>query len=413
MKPTKSALKSVGIFCICLVTLLFVFRLSEGMAEDKVVISLIEDLSGAWAVEGGVWGRGIAMAVEDVGGKVLGKPVEVVTRDDELKPDVAVRKFREVVEQYHPVVVISGSMSAVQLAMQQVAAETKTLFWTGGWADDLTRAGTVNRYTFRWTANDYAKANSSIPFFIEKNPKVKTFYHITSDYVWGRGMFDAGKQVIEKMGGKVVGNILTPLAEVDYSGAVTAALSANADAVVLNQYGNPLVKCARTVHEFGLKNKSKILLPGCSLDLIRGIGAEALEGMFAGQDWYHTVDNKFSREFVSRYVKKYKESPSYVVMIAYMSAKLTLDAIKRTGSTDPNKVICALEGYKYEGPTGPETIQGFDHQVNKKWLLGVGKSPKEMKDPDDFLTIIGGLARFETHQENPVVWNLTLPCDKK
>jgi branched-chain amino acid transport system substrate-binding protein len=386
--------------------------LPNAIAADEIVFAVVDDLSGPYAASGDENVKAVQLALDDVGWKVLGKKVKFVKRDTQLKPAVGVRKFREVVEQEHPVFVQSGCSSAVQLAMEEVAADTKTLFWTQGWSSKLTSAGTVNRYTFRWDSSNYAIAQSSVAGFMKKFPNAKTFFSITMDYAWGTDMYKEAKAVVEKLGGKMIGNVLTPIKESDYSGAVTKALSAKPDVIMLNLYGAPLIKCARAVAEFGAKERAKILIPADGLTMLRGIGAEALQGMYVGSHWYHTADNDFSRTLVKKFKKKYGVIPSFYVAANYVGAMETIKAMERAGSTDVNKVICALEGRKYDGPTGKETIRAFDHQVTHPFLLGLAKKPGDMKYKDDYLKIIGSGEVYRTYKQNPVKWKLKLPCDK-
>ena len=388
------------------------FGLSTVSAADEIVFATVDDLSGPYAASGDEGAKAVQLALDEVGWKVLGKKVKFVKRDTQLKPAVGVRKFREVVEQEHPVFVQSGCSSAVQLAMEEVAADTKTLFWTQGWASKLTTAGTVNRYTFRWDSSNFAIANSSVAGFMKLFPNAKTFFSITMDYAWGTDMYTEAKAVVEKMGGKMIGNVYTPIKESDYSGAITKALSAKPDVIMLNQYGSPLIKSARATAEFGAKERAKVLIPADGLTMLRGIGSEALGGMYVGSHWWHTADNAFSKSFVERYQKKYGAIPSYYAAANYVGAIQTIKAMERCGSTDVNKVICALEGHKYDGPTGKETIRAFDHQVVHPFLLGLAKQPGEKKYKDDYLKIIGSGEVYRTYKQNPVVWKLKLPCDK-
>jgi len=399
------------------VTLFFtLFTLFVGLphtiAADEIVFATVDDLSGPYAATGDEGVKAVELALDQVGWTILGKKVKFIKRDTQLKPAVGVRKFREAIEQDHPVFVQSGCSSAVQLAMQEVAADTKTLFWTQGWDTALTSAGTVNRYTFRWDSSNYAIANSSVAGFMKLFPDAKTIFSITMDYSWGRDMYEQAKAVVEKLGGKMIGNVLTPMNETDYSGAITKALSAKPDVIMLNLYGAPLIKCARAVGEFGAKERAKILIPADGLTMLRGIGAEALQGMYVGSHWWHTMDNDFSRDLVKKFKDKYGTIPSYYVAASYVGAMETIKAMERCGSTDVNKVICALEGHQYDGPTGKETIRAFDHQVIHPFLLGLAKKPGDMKYEDDYLTIIGSGEVYRTYEQNPVVWKLKLPCDK-
>ena len=386
--------------------------LPSAIAADEIVFATVDDLSGPYAASGDENTKSVQLALDEVGWKILGKKVKFVKRDTQLKPAVGVRKFREVVEQDHPVFVQSGCSSAVQLAMEEVANDVKTLFWTQGWSSKLTSAGTVNRYTFRWDSSNYAIAQSSVAGFMKKFPNAKTFYSITMDYAWGTDMFKEAKAVVEKLGGKMIGNVLTPIKESDYSGAITKALSAKPDVIMLNLYGAPLIKGARAVAEFGAKERAKILIPADGLTMLRGIGSEALQGMYVGSHWWHTADNEFSKNFVKNFQKKYGVIPSYYAAACYVGATQTIKAMEQCGSTDVDKVICALEGRKYNGPTGKETIRAFDHQVTHPFLLGLAKKPDEKKYKDDYLTIIGSGEVYRTYEQNPVKWKLKLPCDK-
>jgi branched-chain amino acid transport system substrate-binding protein len=405
-----------GLMVLFVTFILASFTVSFGppsaIAADEVVFATVDDLSGPYAATGDEGAKGVEIALDDVGWKVLGKKIKFVKRDTQLKPAVGVRKFREVVEQEHPVFVQSGASSAVQLAMQEVAADTKTLFWTQGWASQLTSAGHVNRYTFRWDSSNYAIANSSVAGFMKQFPDAKTFFSITMDYAWGIDMYENAKAVVEKLGGKMIGNVLTPIKETDYSGAITKALSAKPDVIMLNLYGAPLIKCARATSEFGAKERAKVLIPADGLTMLRGIGAEALQGMYVGSHWWHTADNQFSKDFVKKFKEKFGTIPGYFAVACYVGALESIRAMERCGSTDVNKVICALEGHQYDGPTGKETIRAFDHQVTHPFLLGLAKKPGEMKYPDDYLEIIGSGAVYRTYEQNPVVWKLKLPCDK-
>jgi branched-chain amino acid transport system substrate-binding protein len=297
--------------------------------------------------------------------------------------------------------------------MQKVAGESKTLFWFHGYADALTSAGTVNRYSFRWSATDYAIANSVAASFVKKFPNAKTFSAITMDYVWGHSTFNACKAVIEKSGGKILENVVTPMGEGDYTGAVTKALVGNPDVLLLVLYGTPQIKGARTAHEFGAKKRAMVFIPVAGLSMLRGIGSEAVEGMYTGHSWWHRLDTKFSKEFTVKFRTKYGKIPSWYALSHYMSTWLTLKAMERAKSTDVDKVICALEGYTYDGATGKEEIRAFDHQVIHPLYLGKGKKLSEKEYEDDYVEIISSATIYQTYEQNPVVWDLKLPCDKK
>ena len=407
----QHTLKKLIVVFACCLGCFVAYGITEASADQEIVYAVVDDLSGPYAANGDENVKATTLALEELDYKVLGRPIRLVKRDTQLKPAVGVRKFREVVEQEKPIFVSSGCSSGVQLAMQPVAKETKTIFWTDGWATPLTTAGTVNRYTFRWSGTDFAVANSALTGFMKKFPNAKSYYAITMDYAWGHSMFEEVAKIIKDSGGTVLGNVLTPIKETDYSGAITKALAAKPDVVIIIQYGSPQIKCARAVHEFGVKDRAKVFIPATGITMLRGIGAEALEGMYVCTQWWYRLENDFSKAFVKKYKAKYNATPSYYAAAKYVEAILNLGAVERSKSTDVGKIICALEGYKYNGPSGSEEIRAFDHQVVHPLFLGVGKSRKQMKEDDDLLEIIGSGMVYRSKEQNPVVWDVKLPCD--
>jgi len=403
-------MKGKGRILILIIALVWIIALGAwGSAVSEtskapVYWAVVDDLSGPYSADGTDGVRGVTLALEDHGMTILGHPIKLVTRDTELRPAVGVRRMREVINKYHPICLHSGASSAVQLAMTEVAKDQKTLFWTGGWDSRLTgEAG--HRYVFSWNASNFAIASSSVAGFLKLFPDVKTAYHITADYAWGYDMEEKDNMIFKKRGVKVLGHTLTPLGGTDYSAHITKALAAKPDVIVLNVYGNDLMNCAKQAAEFGAKEKCKILIPGDGLTMLRGIGAKALEGMYAGTHWWWKNPNDWSKNFTAKWLDKYGMTPSYYCPCQYTVTSVTLNAMEKAGSTDPKDVIPILEGMTYDGPSGKETIRAWDHQVTHPFLLGVGKKPEDMTHPDDFLEIVSSAAVYRSHEENPVNFN--------
>jgi branched-chain amino acid transport system substrate-binding protein len=368
-------------------------------AQEPVVFGVVDDLSGPFASSGKRTVEAMQMALEEINYSLLGKKIKLEIRDTELKPGVAVRRMRELIEKEHPKLIISSCSSAVQLAMEEVALDQKTLFWTQGWATEITGKA-CNRYTFRWDPGNFTMAKSAVVNMMKLVPERKKWFTITADYSWGYSMLDVMVPTLRELGARHIGNIYTPLGEREFSTYLTSAMAAKPDVISVVNFGEDQMNAVKQAHEFGAKKGSLIHTPGSGLEMFRGVGSEALEGVYSGVSWWFTVDTPFSKEFARKYKERFKDTASFSVINHYTAVKVTIDAMKGAGSFEPDKVIPKLEGYKYKGPFGDESIREWDHQCIHPYLLTKGKAPKDKKFDDDYVEVVGSGEAFPTKEES-------------
>jgi branched-chain amino acid transport system substrate-binding protein len=371
----------------------------KGDAQEPVVFAVVDDLSGPFAASGKRTVEGMQMALEEINYSLLGRKIKLEIRDTELKPGVAVRRMREVIEKEHPKLIISSCSSAVQLAMEEVALDQKTLFWTQGWATEITGKA-CNRYTFRWDPGNFTMAKSAVVNMMKLVPERKKWFTITADYSWGYSMLDVMVPTLRGLGARHIGNIYTPLGEREFSTYLTAAMAAKPDVISIVNFGEDQMNAVKQAHEFGAKKMALIQTPGSGLEMFRGVGSEALEGVYSGVSWWFTVDTPFSKEFSRKYKERFKDTASFSVINHYTAVKVTIEAMKSVGSFEPGKVIPKLEGFKYTGPFGEEVVREWDHQCIHPYLLTKGKAPKDKKFDDDYVEIVGSGEAFPTNEES-------------
>ena len=234
----------------------------------------------------------------------------------------------------------------------------------------------------------YGAVRATMYPFIAKYPNLKRWYTITPSYVFGESLLQNVKEVAQERGITLVGNDYHPLGATEFSNYVAKAAQAKPDVLVLLNFGGDAIKALKTAASFGLKKSTKILYvwSGGLLDYA-GIGADDLDGVYVGCQYWHE-STPATRKASEAYRAAYGEPLGYVGASAYIEAKLTFAGIARARSTDPARVAKALEGYKYAGPTGPEEIRAFDHQVVKPYYLLVGKPKSAMKDQWDYVDTV-------------------------
>jgi len=360
-------------------------------AEQEIVWALVDDFSGPYAATTDEGYKATILFLEEHNYKMGAYKVKLVTRDTELKPAVAVRRVQDLIAEVKPLVIVGGGSSAVQLAIADIIGKAKgSIFWTAGWDTRLT-GSQGNRYTFRWPSPNYTIARASLSAFLDKFPEVKKVIQLFGDYAWGYDMAENADVVYKNRGIKLLKTQYLPPTATDTSVFMTEAKASGADAYIYGLYGKTLGIGLRQAHEFGLKKVMRVLSLAGSFTMLRGIGSEALEGMYLTDHWTHAVRNEWTKTFVEKFRKKWNFIPGDFGMSKYLELQLTERVVRQTGSADPKVLIPALENIGwYDGPCGKEYMSAWNHQIEHDHLLLRGKAPSEKKYEEDFVEVIGG-----------------------
>lgn len=371
-------------------------------AQDRGPIILLgmHGASGPFAGSGQFGVRGVEIALEERNYTVLGRKIEHVVRDTELKPAVAVRKAREVIEGQGARFMVGTLGSHVALALSELCQEKKVLFMVGDIGTDLLTGEKCHQYVFRWATQDWGISRSAVKPFLEKLG-VKSMYTLTSDFAWGQSLLKATSSLLDQAKVKHLGNAMAPLGESNFTPHLLKARSAGADAVNMIFYGADQVKVMKQAAEFGLKGQSKILCSWSGLDMLKEMGPEVVEGGYYGLQGWHEVDTPVTKHVVAKYRAKYKENPGYQAMSYYTITKVLFDQIEKAGKAEPEAVIPRLGGLEFDGPNGKEMFRKWDHQNTKPFFLMKGKAKGAMRDPDDFLEPFASEAIYPSQAENP------------
>jgi branched-chain amino acid transport system substrate-binding protein len=367
-------------------------RMARGAEKGPIAFLNLQPFSGAYADTGLDVSRGVRVAVEEFGGKVLGREIKLVERDA-TNPSDSVRRAKEAVEKEGCKFIQVGTSSAVALAVSEYGAKNDVIVGCHAGADSIT--GTAcNKFTFRWAVPTYGAIREVVPRLI-KELKVNTFYTITPGYVFGEDLLRNTKEVLQEHGKELLGNSYHALGEAEYSAIITKAMGAKADCVLFLNFGGDTVNSVKQAVNFGLKKVSKLCIAwsGGQTEFM-AMGTKILEDVWVGIQYHHAIDTPMNKKVVGAYYKKYGVMMPYVAASGYQQMTVMLNAIKRAGSTDVKKVIAAWEDYEYEALTGREVYRKCDHQCMKPYYTCRGKTEAEKKAPDDFVEIIGYSKNF-------------------
>ncbi|RQS73542.1 ABC transporter permease [Burkholderia sp. Bp8963] len=383
----------------CLALAAAAFTAGAAQAADTVKIGFITDMSGLYADIDGQGGlEAIRMAVADFGGKVLGKPIEVVYADHQNKADIAASKAREWMDRGGLDLLVGGTNSGTALAMNQVASEKKKVYINiGAGADTLTNEQ-CTPYTVHYAYDTMALAKGTGSAVVKQGGK--TWFFLTADYAFGKALEKNTSDVVKANGGQVLGAVRHPLSASDFSSFLLQAQASKAQILGLANAGGDTINSIKAAKEFGITKTMKLAALLMFINDVHSLGLETTQGLVLTDSWYWNRD-PVSRQWAQRYFGKMKKMPSSLQAADYSSVTTYLKAVQAAGTTDSDKVMAELKKMKINDFYAKGYIRTDGSMIHDMYLMEV-KKPSESKEPWDYykvLATIPGEQAFTTKQE--------------
>jgi branched-chain amino acid transport system substrate-binding protein len=355
------------------------------LSDDKVKIGVLADMGGVYA---DICGKGcvtaVEMAVEDFGGTVLGKPIEIVSADDQNKPDVGSAIVRKWIEN-EQVDVINGLVaSSVTGAVTQVTTDAKKIALIAASASNAFTTKQCSPYNAHWTYNVVALANGTVKPIVQSGKK--KWFFITADYAFGHALEGIATKVIESEGGEVVGAVRAPLGTTDFSSYILQAQASGAEVVGLANAGADFVNSLKTAAEFGLTEMMDV----AGL-LVFTPNAQALDpsiagGMLTTTGFYWDRDEE-SRAWSARFKARHGAIPAMPHAGAYSATMHYLNAVKAAGTDESDAVMKVMKATKPDDFFAKNaTLRADGRMVHDMYLVKITKA-SERKNADDIFAI--------------------------
>jgi branched-chain amino acid transport system substrate-binding protein len=307
--------------------------------------------------------RGIEVYLEEHGGKIAGRPVEIIKEDDEFNPQVALQKLRKLVEsdKVHVVLGPLGSHFATAMAGFMKQAGTPWII-TGAGATALTKERIPNMY--RATLTNWQVANPMGAWASANG--VKECVVIASDFLAGHDVAEAFKETFEKGGGKVVKEIFSPVNTNDFSAYVSDIRATPTQAVYGFFTGSEAGRFVKQFQQFGLKGKMKLMGFQSMLDAdtFPLQGAAAVGGL-STSIYCETLDTPENKHFVEMHSKKSKELPGIFTESGYTTMRIIDEAAQAVGGKieDAGAFCAAVGKTNIKAPRGPVSFDPLTHQA--------------------------------------------------
>jgi branched-chain amino acid transport system substrate-binding protein len=368
-----------------LLAVLAVARPGTAPAAD-VVIGDLDDMSGVYADVMGAGGvEAIRMAIADFGGKVLGRPIRLLTADHQNKPDIGASKFREWADEDGLNMLLGGSNTGVNIAMAKVAAVKKVpLFNIGPGGASLTNED-CTAYSVHYVYDTTALANGTATAIV--NGGGKTWFYLTADYAFGTQLQAAAARVVEAHGGRNLGAVRVPLGAADFSSFLLQAQASRAQVLGLANAGTDFSNSLKAANEFGITHTMKPAALLAFLTDIHSLGLKSAQGLYLTTGWYWDL-NPETRAFAKRYFARTNKEPTMDQAGAYSATLTYLKAVKAAGTTDSDKVMAELKRTRVNDMfTHGGYIRADGAMIHEMYVMQV-KSPQESKYPWDYYKLV-------------------------
>lgn len=353
-----------------------------------VRLGVLNDQSGVYADFGG---RGSVlaaqMAVEDYGGRVLDRPVEVLSADHQNKPDVASTIARGWFERDNVDAVLDLTTSSVALAVREVAlAKNRAMLIASASSPELT-GKYCSPITVHWGFDSYA--NSVVAAKASVAAGLDTWFFLTGDNAGSHAQEEQATNFVKKAGGQVLGAVRHPLGTADFSSFLLQAQGSKAKVVALANAGVDTTNAIKQAHEFGLIAGGQTVLPMLAfITDVKALGLDNAAGLrfTDGFYWDRTDDTRaWSKRFMSRNEGR---APTVVQAAVYTLALHFLKSMDATKSEEGDVVVKQMKSVAVNDALWKNVrIREDGRSLNDMYLVEV-KKPNESKEPWDFYRII-------------------------
>jgi len=355
--------------------------------ESPIRIGYLTDVGGPSSSNDGPAGVDAArMAIEDFGGTVLGRRIELLVGDHQGKVDIGAGITRRWLDVDGVDAVMDMNNSAIALAANNlVLAKNKILLATAAASDSLTGKD-CSPNLVQWLPDTYSNSRTIASLLTKSG--LDTWFFVSVDYALGHALVNSASRAIAENGGKVLGAVKHPLGTSDFASLLLQAQASNAKVLAIASPGADMANLVKQSHEFGLKMKTAVFL--LYIMEVHSLGLADTAGIEFVDTFYWDLDDK-TRAWSKRFFDRNGKMPTAPQVNAYEGLYHYLKAIKAAGTIDTQAVMKQMKELKVDDATGASGYVREDGRVIRDMHLFEVKSSKESKYPWDYFKKIGTL----------------------
>jgi branched-chain amino acid transport system substrate-binding protein len=308
-------------------------------------------------------------------GGIMGRKIEVLTRDSKFKVDIGLSAAKELVYRENVDILMGTINSALAMAISNMCKKEKVPFFATFSKSAKITGAKGHRYVFSITENT-ALAGKAAAAGLAQKPYLK-YWIAGDDYEYGHAIADGVWDNLKKLkpGVQLLGQSWWKVGEPDFTPYITAILSAKPDAVIIATGGRdcvPFLKAAKTT---GFNERVPFFMhTATELSTLKPLGLEAPEGVIGTSNYFfYYPETAANQNFVKKFEAAYQRKPAVGAVYGLLAAKYIFGAYNRAGSFDTEKFIDHVEGMWVDSPVGKVTLRAFDHQAMLPMFMGVTK----------------------------------------
>lgn len=330
------------------------------------------------------------MAVEDFQASPhkMTRPIEVISGDHMNKADLAANIAREWIDRNNVDAIIDTPNSSVALAVRNIVQQNnKTLLVSGASSSDLT-GKSCSPNLVHWTYDTYALSSGAARAVVDSGGK--TWFTLTADYAFGHAMEADVKNVVQKLGGKVVGGVRTPINSQDFSSFLLQAQGSKAEVIALINAGGDTINSIKQSVEFGIpQGGQRVVATVLYLSDVHSLGLKTAQGLQFTESFYWDLNDNtraWSKRFAPRNGGRYPTALQAGVYAATLHYLKAVDALGTSG--DGKAVVQEMKKLPTDDPLfGKGSVRADGRKLHNMYLFEV-KKPEESKYPWDYYKLI-------------------------
>lgn len=373
-------------FAASVLIVLGIINSSPTSAQEPIKIGLLTDMSG-FIVDYSGPGSVIAakLAIEDYGGKVLGRPVVLLQGDHLNKPDVGVSMAREWYDGGVRAIFDVG-ITTVALGVQSLAKEKDRIVVFGSTGSPDITGSACSPNGIAWTHNSYTQSLGAVRALAAEN--AKSWFLLTVDYAYGRHVQHDTTAMVNALGGRVLGAVAHPIDTRDFSSFLLQAQASQADVIGLATTTAHAANIIKQADEFGIRAGGQKLAPmSFSLHDVKGLGLASAQGLLVTEAYYWDQNDE-TRAFAMKYKNKFGKMPNMVQAGMYGAVLHYLKAVDKAGTDDTAKVLAAMRALPINDfMTKGGHIREDGRVMRDQYVFRV-KSPSESKSEWDLYSFV-------------------------
>jgi branched-chain amino acid transport system substrate-binding protein len=360
------------------------------VSDDMIKIGMLSNQTAVGAdASGPAAATAARLAVEDIGGTVLGKPVEVIDADFGEKPDLAATIARGWLDTQKVDAIADMPVSSAALAVQEIVRNAKKTLLVGGAVTSRLTGTACSPYTTHWTDDSYALGSAVVQGAM--SAPGDSWFFMAVDYALGASLQNDATAAIEKRGGKVLGGVRFPLGAGDLASFLLQAQTSGAKIIGLASVGKDTVNAVKQAHEFNLQQEIAAFL--VFITDVDALGLTAAQGLNVAEGFYWD-QNEASRQFAQRLFARRHRMPTKEQAAVYVSVRHYLQAVAAAGTDDGEKVNQQMRSMPVDYLGRPASIRA-DGRVLYDLTFYQVKSPAESKYAWDYYKPVRTIAKEE------------------